>query len=290
MLSKLALLLQSKTALAALGVLLVGSGGTAVAVTAASGHVPFTNISMPSSHTSAPSGSMPAMQQTPAPQTTANAHANSVTIEGVLRATTASTTATATATTATTATTTATGAMTTAQTAITSISVQTPGSKKVVTILVNAQTRVTGKAHTLAQLAKHRGHRVQVQADKTGTTLTAWKVTVEGMTTGGTPTPATGTATGTAGSGTGATGGQNGTGGQQQEVMGTVTSVSVRAASFLVRVSDATFVRVVVTPTTQFSGTVMTLSALRTGTHVVVNGTMQANGTLLATSVQSVPR
>jgi hypothetical protein len=287
MLSKLALLLQSKTALAALGVLLVGSGGTAVAVTAASGHVPFTNISMSSSHTSAQSGSMPAMQQTPDAQATGNAHANSVAIEGILKATTASTTATATATTATT---TATGAMTTAKTAITSISVQTPGSKKVVTILVNAQTRVTGKAHTLAQLAKYRGHRVQVQADKTGTTLTAWKVTVEGMTTSGTPTPATGTATGTAGSGTGTAGGQNGTSGQQQDVMGTVTSVSVRAASFLVRVSDATFVRVVVTPTTQFSGTVMTLSALRTGTHVVVNGTMQANGTLLATSVQSVPR
>lgn len=282
MLSKLALLLQSKTALAALGVLLVGSGGTAVAVTAASGHVPFTNISMPSSRTSAPNGSMPTMQQTPAAQTTANAHANSVTIEGVLKAANTTSTATATATTAgTTGAATATSAMTTAQTTIMSISVQTPGSKKAVKILVNAQTRVTGKAHTLAQLAKYRGHRVQVQADKTGTTLTAWKVTVEGMGTGGTPTPATGTGT---------TGGQNGTGGQQQEVIGTVTSVSVRAASFLVRVSDATFVRVFVTSTTQFSGPVMTLSALRIGTHVVVNGTMQANGTLIATSVQSVPR
>jgi uncharacterized protein DUF5666 len=277
MLSKLALLLQSKTALAALGVLLVGSGGTAVAVTAASGHVPFTNISMPATHTSAPgnSGATPAMQQTPA----ANAHANAIAIEGVLKAT-------ATGTTTTTATTAPTGTMTTAQPPITSIRVQPPGSKKAVTILVNAQTQVTGQAHTLARLAKYRGHRVQVQADKTGTTLTAWKVTVMGMTSSGTPTPGTGSGSAT---GTGTAGGQNGPRGQQ-EVTGTVASVRVGASSFTVRVSDATFVWVAVTPMTQFSGMVMSLSALRPGTHVVVSGTMQADGTLVATSVQAVPR
>ncbi|HEU5329258.1 MAG TPA: DUF5666 domain-containing protein [Thermomicrobiales bacterium] len=278
MLSKLAILLQSKTALAALGVLLVGSGGTAVAVTAASGHVPFTNISMPATHTSAPgnSGAMPAMQQTPA----ANAHANAVAIEGVLKAT-------ATGTTTATATSAPTGTMTTAQPSITSIRVQPPGSKKAVTILVNAKTQVTGQAHTLARLAKYRGHRVQVQADKTGTTLTAWKVTVMGMASSGTPTPGMGSGSAT---GTGTAGGQNGPGGQQQEVTGTVASVHAGASSFTVRVSDATFVRVAVTPMTQFSGMVMSLSALRPGTHVVVSGTMQADGTLAAASVQAVPR
>lgn len=307
MLSKLALLLQSKTALTALGVLIIGSSGTAVAVTAATGRVPFTNVSMSTTHTSAPSssGSMPTTQQTPAPQATANRHAHLVAIAGVLKSITAATassaaTATATASAGATATGTASagasGAVPTTQTPIMAIRVQAPGSKKAITILVTAQTQVTGQAHTLAQLTKYRGHRVQVQADKTGTMLTAWKVTVEGMATNGTPTPGMGTGNGTAGSGTGSgagtagtAGGQNGAG-QQQDVVGTIASVSVRVAAFTVRVSDTTYVRVIVTPTTQFTGTAMTPSALKAGMHVEVNGTMQANGMLIATSVRAVPR
>jgi hypothetical protein len=143
MLSKVLTLVQSKVALAVIGALAVSGGGAAVA-TAATGHVPFTNIEV-SGHVSGTSTSG---------KSEANTHAHTVSVEGVLKSYSGST-----------------------------ISVQ-PHTGSAVSITVNSNTRVNGEhASKLSDLSKAVGHDVEVSATKDSKgNLTAWKVTVEGAT------------------------------------------------------------------------------------------------------------
>ncbi|HEU4782308.1 MAG TPA: DUF5666 domain-containing protein [Ktedonobacterales bacterium] len=142
MLDKVALLLKGKAALAVVGLIVAGGGGTAVAVAAQTHTGPFANTH-PSSTPAHNSGS------------SNNIHAHTVAIEGVLTAYDAN-----------------------ART----ISVLEHGKTSATTISVNDQTTVNGdRASSLADLAKNRDHNVEVQADKQDDgSLLAWKVTVGG--------------------------------------------------------------------------------------------------------------
>jgi hypothetical protein len=160
MLGKALLVVKSKAALAILGVLVVGGGGTAVAVTATGGQVPVLSALV---------GHAPhAATHTPEAGTSASSHAHTVSLEGVLKGYDA-------------------GAHT--------ISVLGNGATSATTIGVNSSTTVNGAhATTLGDLSKAIGKKVQVQATKQGDdTLLAWKITVEAAT----PTQGTGQGTGT---------------------------------------------------------------------------------------------
>ncbi|HEX5439990.1 MAG TPA: DUF5666 domain-containing protein [Ktedonobacterales bacterium] len=145
MLDKVVLLLKGKAALAVVGLLVAGGGGTAVAVAAQTHTGPFANTHASSTPSGAAHGS----------GSSNNIHAHTVAIEGVLHAYDA-------------------GAGT--------ISVQEHGKTSATTISVNDQTVVNGdRAKSLADLTKNINHNVQVQADKQDDgTLLAWKVTVGG--------------------------------------------------------------------------------------------------------------
>jgi hypothetical protein len=145
MVSKALLVVKSKVALAVLGVVLVGGGGTAVAVAATGGQVPV--LSALAGHS------------TNAPDSGSNAasHAHTVSLEGVLQS-----------------------YDDTAHT----ISVLGNGDTSATTIGVDSNTKVNGEnASALADLTKAKGHKVQVQATKqSNDSLLAWKITVEAAT------------------------------------------------------------------------------------------------------------
>lgn len=145
MLDKVALLVKGKAAVAVIGLIIAGGGGTAVAVAAQTHTGPFANTHASSTPTGAAHGS----------GSSNNIHAHTVAIEGVLHAYDA-------------------GART--------ISVLEHGKTSATTISVNDQTTVNGdQAKSLVDLAKNLNHNVQVQADKQDDgTLLAWKVTVGG--------------------------------------------------------------------------------------------------------------
>lgn len=145
MLDKVALLLKGKAALAVVGLIIAGGGGTAVAVAAQTHTGPFANTHPSSTPAGDAHGS----------GSSNNIHAHTVAIEGVLHAYDA-------------------GART--------ISVLEHGKASATTISVNDQTTINGdQAKSLADLAKNLNHNVQVQADKQDNgTLLAWKVTVGG--------------------------------------------------------------------------------------------------------------
>ena len=149
MVGKALLVVKSKLTLTILGVVLVGGGGTAVAVTATGGHVPVLSTLVGSAHHAA--------TKTPDAGSSASSHAHTVSLEGVLK-----------------------GYDATANT----ISVMANGATSATTIDVNASTTVNGvHASTLADLTSAGGHKVQVQATKQSDgTLLAWKVTVEAAT------------------------------------------------------------------------------------------------------------
>jgi hypothetical protein len=145
MLAKLALLLQSKVAAAVIGVLVVGGAGTAVAVAANGGRLPFTRP--------AATGTISTGHQTGQ----AGDHGQQgqqVSLEGTLKAYDAS---------------------------AATISVLGQNQTTPTTFTVSSATRVNGEhASALADLAKAVGHKVQVQAEKQSDgTLVATKVTVE---------------------------------------------------------------------------------------------------------------
>src|SRR5215472_14492075 len=158
MLSKALLVVKSKAALAILGVLVVGGGGTAVAVTATGGQVPVLSTLVGNTHHTA----------TKTPETSgsnASSHAHTVSLEGVLK-----------------------GYDATANT----VSVLGNGATSATTIDVNSNTSVNGvHVSTLGDLTNAVGHKVQVQATKQSDgSLLAWKITVEAAT--GTPVPGQG--------------------------------------------------------------------------------------------------
>lgn len=146
MLSKLTLLLKSKVALAAIGALVVGGGGTAVAAAVAHSNTQAN----PSAHATATHGD----------QGDNGNHGHTVAIEGTLKAYDS-------------------GAKTISvvpehETAAQSISVDD-------NTRVNGEN-----ASKLADLASAVGHKVEVQATKqSGGSLLAWKITVEGTPDGG---------------------------------------------------------------------------------------------------------
>jgi uncharacterized protein DUF5666 len=161
MLSKALLVVKSKAALAILGVLVVGGGGTAVAVTASGGHVPVLSALVGnSSH---------APTKTPQAGKSSSSHAHTVSMEGVLKGYDASGN---------------------------TISVLGNGATSPTTIDVNSSTTVNGAhATTLADLSKAIGQKVQVQATKqTDGSLLAWKITVAAAP--ATPGPGQGQGTG----------------------------------------------------------------------------------------------
>jgi hypothetical protein len=146
MVNKALLVVKSKVALAALGVLLVGGAGTIAAAAATGGHVPvLSGLVGHSSTKSHDTGS------------DASSHAHTVSVEGLLTGYNA-------------------GAKT--------INVVEHGDTTATTIAVNSHTEVNGEhASSLTDLSKVIGHKVQVQATRqSGGALLAWKVTVEATT------------------------------------------------------------------------------------------------------------
>jgi hypothetical protein len=149
------------------------------------------------------------------------------------------------------------------------ITVQPKGDgAKAMTITVNSQTEVNGAhANTLADLTHHVGDDVQVQATKQSNgSLLAWKITVQGSSQG----------TGDDGS----SDGQN-----ANQIHGTVASVNVGASSFMVKLEDGSTVTVTVSSATAFDGRAHKLADLVKGTSVLVHGTKQSNGSILADRV-----
>src|SRR5215469_3149447 len=144
MLSKLATLVQSKVALAAVGAVLVAGAGTAAAMVASSHSSTSGDHAATSTHTSQGSDN-------------GADHGHTVSIEGVLKGYDG-------------------GAGT--------ISVVEQHDKTATTVCVNSKTEVNGAhASKLSDLSAAVGHKVQVQATKESSgscSLLAWKVTVEG--------------------------------------------------------------------------------------------------------------
>lgn len=134
-------------------------------------------------------------------------------------------------------------------------------------IAVNGDTRVNGAhASSLSDLPNAIGDGVQVQATKQSNgSLLAWKITVQGM------------PQGTPGSGS-----QN-----AQVVHGTVMSLDVAGSSFVLKLADGSTVTVTVNAATTFDGRAHKLADLVTGTTVLVHGTRQSNGDILADRVMA---
>lgn len=166
MLTKVAALIQSKVALAALGVVLVGGSGTAVAVAVNNNHASSTQSSASSSSDNAHATA----SQTP------NSHAHTVSVVGFLKAYDAS-----------------------AQT----ISVLPDRATTPTTIAVDANTTVNGaNATSLSDLTANVGHKVEVSATKASSgSLLAWKITVTGDTQSGANGKGSGSSNGNQGQG-----------------------------------------------------------------------------------------
>lgn len=229
MLTKLTTLARGKVALAVLGVVLVGGGGTAVAFAATHSARPGQNSSSASNDNNGKSAD--------------TNHGHTVSLEGVLKAYNA-------------------GAH--------SISVLKAGATAATSVDVNADTRVNGEhASALADLAKNIGHKVEVSATKQSNgSLLAWKVTVQG-----------------ADSDEGGDGASDGHDGQntQRDAEGKIASVG--SGSFVLTLGDGTKMTVVVNSATKFGGTTHAFAGLKQGLRVNVRGTLQSNGSLLATEI-----
>jgi Domain of unknown function (DUF5666) len=140
-LGKAALVVKSKVALAVLGVLVAGGGGTTVAL-AATGHLPTLPTAQNSSHASDNQGN-------------GDNHGHTVGLEGTLKAYDA-------------------GAHTV------SVLGQNATSATTITVNDQTQVN-GDQATTLSDLATNIGHKVQVQSTKQSDgSLIAWKITVEG--------------------------------------------------------------------------------------------------------------
>lgn len=256
MLTKLAILLQNKVAVAALGAVLIGGAG-ATAAAAATGHLPLTQT-----HATATAGA-----EGDHGQNGDNQGHHEVSLEGTLKAYDA-----------TKKTISVLGEHDAQDSEQDATPGATPGAHDETatpeahetatpdaaptTFAVDGNTRVNGdQASTLDDLAKAIGKKVQVQAEKQADgTLLARKVTVQGP-------------------GEQDTANQHGT----NEVQGTVASVA--ADSFVVKDKDGKQVKVSVNAQTRFQGTAHSLSDLKTGEHVDVQGAAQSDGSVIASSV-----
>lgn len=151
------------------------------------------------------------------------------------------------------------------------ISVKPSDGSSSTTISVDANTNVNGQhASSLADLTKAVGHDVQVQADKQSNgSLLAWKITVQGDDSDH-------------GAGNGGNG-NDGNSGQHRVITGTVASVGT--SSFTVTLPDGSSKTVTVSSSTEFAGAAHSLSGLKHGMHVIVQGTDQSNGTIAASQI-----
>jgi len=257
MLSKVLAVVQSKAALAVLGVVLVGGGGSAVAFAATTHQLPFM-----SSHATA----------TAKPDATHEAndnHAHTVSIEGVLKAYSG-------------------GTITVSASNVHSNdgngqpeATEKPEATKTattttMTITVNDKTKVNGEnASKLADLSKNIGHKVQVQADKQSNgSLVAWKVTLQG---------ADGHSGDDYGDNDGKGSGDGSTSVQSHVLLGKVTSVG--SSSFVIQIVNGSTKTVTVNAQTQYRGGAHSLADLKANARVGVMGSTQSNGTFLAISV-----
>lgn len=272
MLSKVLAVVQSKVALAAIGVALVGGGGTAAAYVATGHQLPLLGT-----HATA----------TEKPDATHEAddnHAHTLSIEGVLKSYNGSTITVLSAdgakpeATEKPDATHAAAATEKPEATDTTHAAEATKTPTTVTITVNAKTRINGDhASTLADLAKNIGHKVEVQADKQSNgSLVAWKVTVSGADSQSGDTSGKGDSKGDSSSS------QNS---QTHELQGTVTSVG--SGSFVLKLADGSTKTVTTNAQTQFKGSVHSLADLKASTRVVVQGTTQSNGTVLASSVEA---
>lgn len=274
MLAKLATLVQSKTALAVLGVVLVGGGSGAVAVAATTGHLSTLGVNLSSAEGT----------KTAESTETPDSHAHTTAVEGLLTGCTAN-----------------------------SISVKDSAGKPWTFVVssttkYNGDTSTTGAgassakgdnsanaggastggastahaAPTLKDVCAFAGARdVQVQATANGTEYDAWKVTLQGpgSAKSGGDTSSSDSKGSTSESKGSSTDGQNAP--ESKSFGGTVTAVS---ASGFTLSHDGVSVQVTVSATTHFSGA-SSLSALAVNSHVTVTGTLSGS-TLTATSVE----
>jgi len=261
MLSKVLAVVQSKAALAVLGVVLVGGGGSAVAFAATGHQLPFM-------------GSQATATAKPDATHEANGnHAHTVSIEGVLKSYSG-------------------GTITVSASNVHSDDGKPEATEKpdatekpeatrtttttTMTITVNDKTNVNGEnASKLADLSKNIGHRVQVQADKQSDgSLVAWKVTVQG---------ADGQGGNNSSNNDGKGSGDGSTGAQTHVLAGKVTSVG--SGSFVMQLADGSTKTVTVNAQTAFRGSAHSLAELKANERVAVVGSTQSDGTFLAIAV-----
>lgn len=298
MLAKLATLLQSKVALAVIGAALIGGGGTAAAV--------VVNHNSQPSHVTANGAGNQAGDTAEATKNADN-EGHHVSIEGVLKSYNANgNTITVTVTheaeddqaDAKATGTPGAGEHESGTPSASTHESSTPGAGEHesstpeatksatpvdMTITVNGDTRVNGeKATKLSDLASGAGHKVEVQATKQSNgSLLATKVTLQGADTSG--DDHSGTTSGGSGESTSGSGDHSGQG-TQREVDGAVSSVG--SGSFVVT-ADGHNVTVDVNSKTIFAGTIHSLSDLKQGVKVRIQGTVQADGSVLAISVSA---
>jgi hypothetical protein len=291
MLAKLALLAQSKVALAALGVVLVGGSGTVVAVAATTGHLG--PIQTPMFHQGTPGADKGDNDQ----GDESGDHPNTISIEGKLtslktcpanvtqlvvtkasesdehdvKETDESGTPTAQGTPRATHAPEATEAPEPTHAA-------TPAGNATLTVNVDSKTKVNGEqAKTLADLCGGIGHGVEVEATKgTDGSLTAWKVTLQGQESdssdksdGEHSTPGTG--------GDGSS--------QSTSFSGTVGAIDTGTNTFALTTSAGKTIKVEVNAKTSYGNGLQGLSSLHSGERISVEGAVQSNGVILATHV-----
>lgn len=303
MLAKLAVLAQSKVALAVLGVVLVGGGGTAAAVAATTGHLGPIELahSTPTkgaedgengihAHTVSIEGVLATVGTCPTGTQAANpANVTKLTVkdadESAEHDATDSDTKSPEATEAPDAThaagaeaTEAPKATHTAEAEGTEKPESTPSTQHTgtgtFTVVLNADTKVNGEhASNRGDLCQGIGHGVEVQATKgSDGSLTAWKVTLQGK-------------DGSDKSSSGGTGSEQGQG-QSATATGSISALDVAKHTFLVTGANGTVTHVTVNASTQFEGGIHSLADLHVGAHVSVQGTKQADGSILATRVE----
>ena len=277
MLAKLATLVQSKTALAVLGVVLVGGGSGAVAVAATTGHLSTLGVNL-----NVASGTKTA-ESTETP----DSHAHTTSVEGLLTACTANTISvqdgTKTWTFVVSSTTKYNGDINTNGAGASSAKGDNSANAG------GASTGGASTAHVAASLsdvcatANINARDVQVQATANGTEYDAWKVTLQGP--GSAKSGSEGGDTSSSDSKGSSTDKGSSSDGQNAPELksyeGTVTAVS---ATGFTLTHNGMSAQVVVSATTHFSG-VSSLSAITVNSHVSVTGTLSGT-TLTATSVE----
>lgn len=247
MLGKLALLLKSKLALAILGASLAAGGGATVALASSSGQTQLPLISQLKSHQQ-----HEAATATPTEHSSQNSHQ-----ESTPSATSTSHNSGQQAE----------GTITSIDTGMSSF-LLAPEHGATVTVVVNAQTVFEGGLSEFAALTV--GQHVEAKGSiQTDGSLLATKV--EGQSETADDNQGNGDAQNHAKS--------------QQELTGTVTSIDATGTSFLLTLANGATQTIVVSSTTAFEGVFHSFADLSTGMSVKVKGTLQADGTLAASTI-----